>query len=182
MPNRDVIARSLAAVWHPCTQMKLHERFPLVPIARGHGAWLVDFEEKRYLDAVSSWWVNLFGHSHPKINAAIRDQLEKLEHVMLAGFTQEPVIALSERLAKLAPGKLGHAFYASDGASAAEIALKMAFHCWSNRGRGAKTRFVSLEGGYHGETIGALSGASGSFVTTSGWRRSPCSGRTITAS
>ena len=156
MPNRDVIARSLAAVWHPCTQMKLHERFPLVPIAHGQGAWLVDFEEKRYLDAVSSWWVNLFGHAHPKINAAIRDQLEKLEHVMLAGFTQEPVIELSERLARLAPGKLGHAFYASDGASAAEIALKMAFHYWRNRGRGAKTRFVSLEGGYHGETIGAL--------------------------
>jgi adenosylmethionine---8-amino-7-oxononanoate aminotransferase len=156
MSNRDVVARSLAAVWHPCTQMKSHERFPLVPIARGHGAWLVDFEGKRYLDAVSSWWVNLFGHAHPKINAAIRDQLDKLEHVMLAGFTQEPVIELSERLAKLAPGKLGHAFYASDGASAAEIALKMAFHYWRNRGRPGKTRFVSLEGGYHGETIGAL--------------------------
>ena len=156
MTNRDVIARSLAAVWHPCTQMKLHERFPLVPIARGDGAWLVDFEGKRYLDGVSSWWVNLFGHGHPKINAAIRDQLDRLEHVMIAGFTHEPVVALSERLANLAPGKLGHAFYASDGASAAEIALKMAFHYWKNRGRAKKTRFVSLEGGYHGETIGAL--------------------------
>ena len=156
MSNRDVVARSLAAVWHPCTQMKLHERFPLVPVARGEGAWLVDFEGRRYLDAVSSWWVNLFGHAHPKINAAIRDQLDQLEHVMLAGFTQEPVIELSERLAKLAPGKLGHAFYASDGASAAEIALKMAFHYWRNKGRSSKTRFVSLEGGYHGETIGAL--------------------------
>ena len=156
MTNRDVIARSLAAVWHPCTQMKLHERFPLVPIARGDGAWLVDFEGKRYLDGVSSWWVNLFGHGHPKINAAIRDQLDRLEHVMIAGFTHEPVVALSERLANLAPGKLGHAFYASDGASAAEIALKMAFHYWKNRGRAKKTRFASLEGGYHGETIGAL--------------------------
>ena len=156
MPNRDVVARTLAAVWHPCTQMKLHERFSLVPIARGDGAWLVDFEGKRYLDAVSSWWVNLFGHAHPGINAALRDQLDQLEHVMLAGFTHAPVIALSERLAALAPGKMGHAFYASDGASAAEIALKMAFHYWKNRGQVGKTRFVSLEGGYHGETIGAL--------------------------
>ena len=151
-----MVARSRAAVWHPCTQMKMHERLPLVPIARGEGPWLFDFEGRRYLDAVSSWWVNLFGHAHPAINAALRDQLGSLEHVMLAGFTHAPVVELSERLAKLAPGKLGHAFYASDGASAAEIALKMAFHYWANRGRPAKGRFLALEGGYHGETLGAL--------------------------
>ena len=156
MGNRDVVARSLAAVWHPCTQMKQHERFPLVPVARAEGPWLYDFDGKRYLDAVSSWWVNLFGHSHPAINAAIRDQLDSLEHVMLAGFTHAPVIELSERLARLAPGRLGHAFFASDGASAAEIALKMAFHYWANRGSPQKKRFVSLAGGYHGETVGAL--------------------------
>ena len=156
MRNADVVARSLAAVWHPCTQMKQHERFPLVPVARAEGPWLVDFEGKRYLDAVSSWWVNLFGHAHPYINAAVRGQLDALEHVMLAGFTHEPVIELSERLARIAPGKLGHAFFASDGASAAEIALKMAFHYWANRGKPAKKRFVSLAGGYHGETVGAL--------------------------
>ena len=156
MTNREMVDRSLAAVWHPCTQMKSHERFPLVPVARAEGAWLTDFDGRRYLDGVSSWWVNLFGHAHPAIDAALRDQVGKLEHVMLAGFTHEPVVELAERLAKLAPGKLGHAFFASDGASAAEIALKMAFHFQANRGRGGKRRFVSLAGGYHGETVGAL--------------------------
>jgi adenosylmethionine-8-amino-7-oxononanoate aminotransferase len=156
MGNADVVARSLAAVWHPCTQMKHHERFPLVPVARARGAWLEDFEGKRILDGVSSWWVNLFGHAHPAINAALREQLDTLEHVMLAGFTHEPAVRLAERLAAAAPAGLGHAFFASDGASATEIALKMAFHHAANRGRPRKTRFVALEGGYHGETLGAL--------------------------
>jgi len=154
--NREWVGRSLAAVWHPCTQMKQHERFPLVPIARGEGAWLHDFDGRRYLDGVSSWWVNLFGHANPAINAAIAEQLGSLEHVMLAGFTHRPVVELAERLSALAPGRLGHAFFASDGASATEIALKMAFHSWANRGRPQKNRFVALEGGYHGETVGAL--------------------------
>ncbi len=153
--NKNIITRSLASVWHPCTQMKHHEQFQLVPIARGEGAWLIDFEGKRYLDAVSSWWVNLFGHANPRINAALKDQLDKLEHVMLAGFTHAPVVELSERLAKLSG--LGHAFYGSDGASAVEIALKMSFHYWHNAGLANKKKFVSLEGSYHGETIGALS-------------------------
>jgi adenosylmethionine-8-amino-7-oxononanoate aminotransferase len=135
--------------------MKLHETLPLVPIARGDGAWLYDFDGNRYLDAVSSWWVNLFGHCNPLINAALKDQLDKLEHVMLAGFTHQPVVELSERLSRLSG--LGHCFYGSDGASATEIALKMSFHYWRNAGRPAKTRFVSLQNGYHGETIGALS-------------------------
>jgi len=156
MGNREVVARSLAAVWHPCTQMKQHERTPLVPIARAEGPWLHDSDGRRYLDGVSSWWVNLFGHSHPHINAAIQRQVESLEHVMLAGFTHAPVVELSERLAALAPVRLGHAFYGSDGASATEIALKMAFHYWSNSGRPGKNRFVALAGGYHGETVGAL--------------------------
>jgi adenosylmethionine-8-amino-7-oxononanoate aminotransferase len=154
--NRDMVARSLAAVWHPCTQMKAHERFPLVPVAHARGAWLTDFEGRRYLDGVSSWWVNLFGHGHPAIAEAIRAQLDRVDHVMLAGFTHEPAVRLAERLAGLAPPGLGHAFYASDGASATEIALKMAFHCHANRGRPGKDRFVALAGGYHGETVGAL--------------------------
>jgi adenosylmethionine---8-amino-7-oxononanoate aminotransferase len=156
MTNREMVDRSLAAVWHPCTQMKSHERFPLVPVSRAEGVWLHDFDGKRYLDAVSSWWVNLFGHANPTIDAAVRDQLGKLEHVMIAGFTHAPVIELAERLSKIAPGNLGHAFFASDGASATEIALKMSFHYWANRGKPGKRRFVSLEGGYHGETVGAL--------------------------
>ncbi|MEO8346681.1 MAG: adenosylmethionine--8-amino-7-oxononanoate transaminase [Betaproteobacteria bacterium] len=154
--NEEWLVRSQAAVWHPCTQMKAHESLPLVPIARGEGAWLYDFDGRRYLDAVSSWWVNLFGHSNPRINGALVAQLYELEHVMLAGFTHRPVVELSERLAALAPAGLGHAFFGSDGASAIEIALKMSFHYWHNSGMPAKRGFVSLVGGYHGETLGAL--------------------------
>jgi len=155
--NATFLARSLSAVWHPCSQMKHYENFPLVPIARGRGVWLYDYDGKRYLDAVSSWWVNLFGHCNPRINAALRDQLETLEHVMLAGFTHEPVVQLSERLRDLAPAGLGHCFYGSDGASATEIALKMSAHYWRNAGKPGKTQFISLENSYHGETLGALS-------------------------
>jgi len=155
--NSDLVARTLRSVWHPCTQMKLHERIPMVPISHGSGAWLYDFEGRRYLDAISSWWVNLFGHANPRINAAIRSQLERLEHVILAGFTHEPAVALSEQLSALTGGRLGHCFYASDGSSAIEIALKMSHHCWRNRGQPGKNRFISLAGAYHGETTGALS-------------------------
>ena len=154
MRNADLLERSRRAVWHPCTQMKHHETQPLVPIVRGEGAWLFDAEGGRYLDAVSSWWTNLFGHNQPHIKAAIADQMERIEHVMLAGLTHEPVIELSERLAALTG--LRHAFYAGDGASATEIALKMSMHSWRNRGRPQKNGFASLAQGYHGETVGAL--------------------------
>ena len=155
--NTLLLNRSRTAVWHPCTQMKQHESLPIVPIARGDGCWLYDFDGRRYLDAISSWWVNLFGHAEPRINAALIDQLQRLEHVMLAGFTHEPVVELSERLSVLTGGALGHCFYGSDGASAVEIALKMSFHYWRNSGRPEKTEFISLGGSYHGETLGALS-------------------------
>ena len=154
MSNQTLLNRSLQSVWHPCTQMRHHENFPLIPIQRGEGVWLVDADGKRYLDAVSSWWVNLFGHNNPRIKEAIKLQLDTLEHVMLAGFTHEPVVNLSEKLAKLTG--LGHAFYASDGASATEIALKMSFHYWRNTGKLLKTKFISLKNSYHGETLGAL--------------------------
>ncbi|HEX7643716.1 MAG TPA: adenosylmethionine--8-amino-7-oxononanoate transaminase [Burkholderiaceae bacterium] len=150
------VKRSLNSVWHPCTQMQHHETVPLIPVSHGRGAWLVDMDGKRYLDAISSWWVNLFGHANPRINAALRDQLDTLEHAMLAGFTHEPVIRLSEKLSELTGGVLGHCFYASDGASAVEIALKMSFHAWRNQGREGKREFVCLKGSYHGETVGAL--------------------------
>ena len=155
-PNDDLLSRSLAAVWHPCTQMKHHETLPLVPLVRGEGAWLEDAHGRRLLDGISSWWVNLFGHCNPRINAAIRAQLDTLEHAMLAGFTHAPVVELSERLAALTGHRLGHAFYASDGASATEIALKMSVHYWRNCGEPRKTGFLSLAGSYHGETAGAL--------------------------
>jgi adenosylmethionine-8-amino-7-oxononanoate aminotransferase len=136
--------------------MQHHEEVPLIAVSHGKGAWLYDHEGRRYLDGISSWWVNLFGHANPRINAALKDQLDKLEHAMLAGFTHEPVIELSEQLAALTGHALGHAFYASDGASAVEIALKMSFHYWRNAGYPNKQEFVCLQGSYHGETVGAL--------------------------
>ena len=138
--------------------MKQHEsgELPLLPLVRGEGPWLVGEDGRRWLDGISSWWVNLFGHCNARINVAIKDQLDRLEHVILAGCTHEPVVALSERLSALTGGALGHCFYASDGASATEIALKMSAHYWRNLGRAEKNRFLCLAGGYHGETIGAL--------------------------
>ena len=157
MPQQDWITRSLKAVWHPCTQMQHHEQIPLIAINRAQGAWLFDHAGNRYLDAISSWWVNLFGHANPYINAAIKDQLEQLEHVMLAGFTHEPAVLLAEQLHQLTHKNLGHCFYASDGASATEIALKMSVHAWRNQGYSDKQNFVCLQNSYHGETLGALS-------------------------
>jgi adenosylmethionine---8-amino-7-oxononanoate aminotransferase len=154
--SQDLVERSLASVWHPCTQMKHHEQFPLVAISHGKGAWLYDHDGNRYLDAISSWWVNLFGHANPSINQALKDQLDSLEHVMLAGFTHKPVVELSERLSRLTQHQLGHTFYASDGASAIEMALKMSFHYWQNKGLVDKKEFICLKNSYHGETLGAL--------------------------
>lgn len=156
MTNEDLTRRDLSALWHPCTQMKDHEQLPLIPIKRAQGVWLEDFDGKRYLDAISSWWVNLFGHCNPRINAALRDQLDQLEHVLLAGFTHEPVIQLSERLLALAPQGLARCFYADSGSAAVEIALKMSYHYWRNTGRTNKTKFITLTNSYHGETLGAL--------------------------
>ena len=156
MNNHDWMQRDLKHVWHPCTQMQDHETLPVVPIQRGEGVWLQDFEGKRYLDAVSSWWVNLFGHANPRINAAIKEQLDTLEHVILAGFTHAPIVELSERLVALAPPGLTRCFYGDNGSAATEIALKMSLHFWRNVGKPEKTRFICLEGGYHGETLGSL--------------------------
>jgi len=155
MTSPNWAERSRQAVWHPCTQMKVHEHFPPRAIVAAEGPWLIDDQGKRILDAVSSWWVNLFGHNFGPIRDAITDQLGKLDHIMLAGLTHPPVVELSERLSAL--NGLGHAFYASDGASATEIALKMSVHSWRNRGRAQKNQFIGLQGGYHGETAGALS-------------------------
>ena len=154
--NQDLVQRSLAHVWHPCTQMKHHESFPLVAITHGKGPWLFTENNEPLLDCISSWWTNLFGHANPRINTAIKNQLEQIEHVMLAGFTHPPVVELSERLSELTDKNLGHAFYASDGASAVEIALKMSHHFWRISGKSEKNKFVCLANGYHGETLGAL--------------------------
>lgn len=155
--NADWMQRDLNVLWHPCTQMKDHETLPLIPIRRGVGVWLEDFEGKRYLDAVSSWWVNVFGHGNPRINQRIRDQLDQLEHVMLAGFTHQPVIELSERLVRITPPGLDRVFYADNGSSGIEVALKMSHHYWINNDQPAKKRFVTLTNSYHGETVAAMS-------------------------
>lgn len=156
------MARDLAVLWHPCTQMQDHSalgrpRVPMIPISRGDGAWLVGHDGRRYLDAISSWWTNLFGHANPRIAAALKDQLDRLEHVIFAGFTHEPAIRLAEELLRVAPPALARVFYGDNGSSAIEIALKMSFHYWRNLGRTGKTRFIALTGSYHGETLGALS-------------------------
>lgn len=166
----SLAARDLAVVWHPCTQMHDHETLPMLPIAKAEGVWLTGHDGRRYLDAVSSWWTCLLGHRHPRIVAALKDQLDRLDHVMLAGFTHEPAIELAEQLVRIAPRAPGAAgpgtqapptltrvFYADNGSSAVEVALKLSFHYWRNQGRGERTRFVALSGGYHGETLGALS-------------------------
>ncbi len=154
--QEDWQRRSLGSIWHPCTQMARAARLPPLPMARGEGAWLFDHQGRRYFDACSSWWVNLFGHSDAGLSTAIKSQLDTLPHVMLAGCTHEPAVRLAERLSARTGGALGHVCFGSDGASAVEIALKQSFHSWRNRGRTEKHEFVCLKNGYHGETIGAL--------------------------
>ncbi len=156
MKNLELKNRDLDVLWHPCTQMKDHETLPLIPIKKAYGVYLEDFEGNAYIDAVSSWWVNIFGHTNSYINEKIKEQLDTLEHVILAGFTHEQVIRLSERLVKLSPDGLEKCFYADNGSSAVEVALKMSYHAHKNDGKKKKV-FVSLTNSYHGETIGALS-------------------------
>ncbi|MFZ4502927.1 MAG: adenosylmethionine--8-amino-7-oxononanoate transaminase [Methylovulum sp.] len=156
MNNNQFFQRDFKLLWHPCTQMKDHEQFPIIPIKFAQGVWLEDFDGNRYLDAISSWWVNLFGHANPIINAALKDQLDTLEQVIFAGFTHESAILLAEKLVALTPAGLSRCFYADNGSAAVEVALKMSFHYWQNIGQHQKTRFISLENSYHGETFGAL--------------------------
>lgn len=156
MKNEELAKRDLDVVWHPCTQMKDHETYPIIPIKRAEGVYLEDFEGNRYIDAISSWWVNIFGHTNSYINAKVKEQLDTLEHVILAGFTHEQVVRLSERLVRLTPKGLSRCFYADNGSSAVEVALKMSFHAHKNSAKEKKI-FVSLTNSYHGETLGALS-------------------------
>ena len=155
--NTELKNRDLDVIWHPCTQMKDHETLPMIPIKKAHGVYLEDFEGNLYIDAISSWWVNMFGHTNRYINEKIKEQLDTLEHVILAGFTHKQVVLLSERLVKLTPDGLDKCFYSDNGSSAVEVALKMSYHSHLNDGNKEKTIFVSLTNSYHGETIGALS-------------------------
>jgi adenosylmethionine-8-amino-7-oxononanoate aminotransferase len=153
--NTSMMQRDLEVVWHPCTQMKDHETLPLIPIRSGKGIYLYDFENNSYIDAVSSWWVNLFGHANPLINRRVKEQIDTLEHVLLAGFTHEPAVELAHRLVTLTPAMLQKVFYVDNGSSAVEAALKMSYHYHLNRGK-KKALFLSLTNSYHGETLGAL--------------------------
>lgn len=155
--NEAIRQRDLAVLWHPTTQMKDHEWLPLLPVKSGHGVWLEDMQGKRYIDAISSWWVNLFGHTNTHISAAVIAQASRLEHVILAGVTHEPAVCLAEKLVEITPAGLDRVFFADSGAAAVEIALKMSFHFWRNQGEDQRTRFVTLSNSYHGDTLGALS-------------------------
>ncbi len=156
MTNLHIAKRDLKCIWHPCTQMKDHEFLPMIPIKKGYGIYLEDFDGNRYIDAISSWWVNMFGHTNKRVGDAIKEQVDTLEHVIFAGFTHEPIVRLSERLVSLTPKTLTRCFYADNGSSAVEVALKMAYHYYKNISDERKL-FVSLTNSYHGETIGALS-------------------------
>jgi len=154
--NEAIRRRDLAVLWHPTTQMKDHEWLSLLPVRSGSGVWLEDMEGRRYIDAISSWWVNLFGHANPHISDAVSEQARRLEHVILAGVTHEPAVRLAEKLVAITPPGLERVFFADSGASAVEISLKMSFHYWRNVGEQGRDRFVTLSNSYHGDTLGAL--------------------------
>jgi len=153
--NHLLQEQDLKHIFHPCTQMKDHEKLPLIPIKRGKGSYIEDFDGNVYLDCISSWWVNLFGHSNDFINKRIAEQLEDLEHVIFAGFTHKPAIDLATRLVALTPKPLQKIFFADNGSSAVEISLKMSFQYFKNKNE-IRPLFISLENSYHGETMGAL--------------------------
>lgn len=148
--------KDMQYIWHPCSQMKDYEEFPPIIIERGDGSYLYDIEGKSYLDAVSSWWVNLFGHSNKRINSAISRQCESLEHVIFANFSHKPAIELAERIVDITPVGLNKVFFADNGSSAVEVALKLSFQYHQQVGNGAKNKFVAISDAYHGETLGAL--------------------------
>lgn len=149
--------KDLQYIWHPCSQMKDYEDFPPIVLERGKGAYLYDVEGKSYLDAVSSWWVNLFGHANERLNRALREQAEKLEHAIFANFSHVPAIELAEEIVRISPKGLTKVFFADNGSSAVEVALKMSFHYHQQTGKPQKTKFAAITDAYHGETLGALS-------------------------
>jgi len=155
MRNEELKQEDLNYIFHPCSQMKDYEKLPLIPIKSAKGSYIEDFEGNRYLDCISSWWVNIFGHANPYINEVIKKQVEELEHIIFAGFTHKPAIDLARRLVELTPKGLDKVFFADNGSSAIEIALKMAFQYFKNKGE-SRPLFVSLTNSYHGETMGAL--------------------------
>ena len=148
--------KDLEHIFHPCSQMKDYEQLPPMVIVKGDGLYVQDEFGNRYMDCVSSWWVNLFGHCNPRINAAIKEQIDKLEHIIFANFSHEAAIELGERLTKVAPKGLNKLIFTDNGSSSTEVAIKLSFQYHAQTGNPQKKKFVSIEGAYHGETIGAL--------------------------
>ncbi len=151
------IKKDLKYIWHPYTQMKDCKKFPPILIEKAKGIKLYDNKGNCYYDTISSWWCNIHGHSHPEINKAIKEQLNSFEHVLFAGFTHKPAIKLAEQLVNITPDNLTKVFFSDNGSTAVEVALKMSFQYWQNIGKKKKTKFLSLDSGYHGDTIGAMS-------------------------
>lgn len=151
-----LLASDLRHVWHPFTQMKNLETNPPLVIDHAEGVWLYDGDGNRWLDGIASWWVNLLGHRHPRLDGALKAQIDKVAHVMFARFTHSPAILLAERLVKVAPPGLARVFYSDNGSTAVEVALKMAFQYWRNRGQ-TRDLFLSFDRAYHGDTLGAVS-------------------------
>ena len=156
MTNKELMNEDLKYIWHPCTQMKDLEFLPITPIKKGEGVYLEDFDGNRYIDGISSWWVNILGHNNKFINDYIKNQVDTLEHVLLAGFTHEPAIKLAKKLVEITPEGLNKVFFADNGSTAVDISLKMSFQYFKNKGL-TKPYFVSLQNSYHGESIAALS-------------------------
>ena len=159
----DLVARDRAHLWHPYTQMKTAPA-PL-PVVRAEGVYLYTDQGRRVLDAISSWWVNIHGHAHPVLNRALAEQAARFEHVMFAGCTHEPAVALAERLTAVLPAGLSRVFYSDNGSTAVEVAVKMALQYWQNLGQPRRTRFVGLRHAYHGDTVGAMSVGEDSVFT-----------------
>ena len=153
--NMSWSERDRSIVWHPYTQMKTAD--PPLTIVSARGSSLFTEDGEVLLDGISSWWVNLHGHSHPEIAKRVSEQLAVLEHVLFAGFTHPPAIELAEKILETLPRNQAHVFYSDNGSTSVEVALKMALQFWSNKGERHRTRIVALEGGYHGDTFGAMS-------------------------
>ncbi|MEK6732674.1 MAG: adenosylmethionine--8-amino-7-oxononanoate transaminase [Candidatus Omnitrophota bacterium] len=151
------IRKDLKFIWHPYTQMKDCRKTPPILIEKAKGLKLYDHQGNFYYDTISSWWCNVHGHNHPEIKRAVKKQLDSLEHVLFAGFTHKPAILLAEKLISIAPKNLTKVFFSDNGSTSVEVALKMSFQYWQNVGKIKKTRFIALDHGYHGDTIGAMS-------------------------
>lgn len=163
MPRKTLIERDRAHLWHPYTQMRTSHA-PL-PVVSGKGVYLYTEDGRRLLDGISSWWVNIHGHSHPRLNRAIAEQADRLEHVMFAGCTHQPAVDLAERLVEVLPAGLTRVFYSDNGSTAVEVAVKLAVQYWSNQRRPDRQRIVALHHAYHGDTVGAMSVSEASIFT-----------------